>query len=472
MTTSPPSVPGNQPEPGGWTPPAGGDVQWAPPSGTAPLPDGQWDQLGTGGSGAGGSGGAARKPSGRGKLLAAAVVSVAVAGGAVATYAAVSDTNQHGAASPREAVQTIIDDLNKSDLIGVLEDLTPGERAALVNPALDGVKQLKQLKVLNGNADPSAVAGFDFEAKDLKFAPNTIEINDHVQVVELVGGSVTVGGDLRKIPFTAQFLKAAFPAGLPTSKAPETVDVAKAVADNGGPLRLAAQKVDGRWYPSIGYTVADNAAHEAGVKVSAADYLAPAGASSPEQAVRRTIEALITGDVATAIKLVSPEELPALHDFGGVIAKEGGYGGLPVRITDMQFRSRAISGGAQRVTATKVSIREETSGSEITVATDGSCTSMTQDGDTTKLCADDLVDQASSFLQMFGVADSVTAAQRTALGHLITGVTDLGLDVTEVDGAWYVNPVRSYLDVANAVLGALQGDDAIELTAFFAGLGE
>jgi hypothetical protein len=35
--------------------------------------------------------------------------------------------------------------------------------------------------------------------------------------------------------------------------------------------------------------------------------------------------------------------------------------------------------------------------------------------------------------------------------------------VTSTDGQWYVNPVRSYLDLSNTLLEPLQGNDLLVL---------
>ena len=35
-----------------------------------------------------------------------------------------------------------------------------------------------------------------------------------------------------------------------------------------------------------------------------------------------------------------------------------------------------------------------------------------------------------------------------------------GLETTEVDGKWYVNPLRSYFHLFDALLSGLKGDDA------------
>jgi len=436
-----------------WQQPAGPEQpQWAPPPSNQP-----WENLPPQG------GPSPAKSGGRGKLIAAVVVAVAVVVGGAVTYQAVSDKNTTGAASPKAAVQTIITDLNNSDLIGVLDDLAPGERAALANPAVDAVNHLKRLNVLRRSADPASVSGVQFRAQNLAFAGQTITVNDHVQIVELTGGTITIGSDLTKVPFTGDFLKAAFPNGTPTGAGKQrTVNLADAVKAN-GPIRLAAQKVHGRWYPSLAYTIADNAAHSAGQTPSAADYIPAVGADSPQAAVKGVIDAAMNGDWTGVIKLLSPDELAAVHDYGRLLltnAPSPTSSGFT--INDLQLTEKPISGGAQRVSLSKLSITKD--GSTVSVAIDNGCYTLTMQGQTQKECAADVVDMALRFLGgLSGSGPSLTQAQKDAVTHLFTGLTQEGVDTTQTGGKWFVAPVRSWLDIVTSLLGSLQGNDLIEL---------
>jgi uncharacterized protein (DUF1786 family) len=94
-----------------------------------PPPQGPWDQLGPPVMGP--------RPKSRVRTpLLAAIVTVAVIGGGTATYLAVSDTQSgyQGAATPRAAITSLVADLNRSDLLGILDHLPPGQRASLLGP--------------------------------------------------------------------------------------------------------------------------------------------------------------------------------------------------------------------------------------------------------------------------------------------------------------------------------------------------
>jgi hypothetical protein len=403
----------------------------------------------------------------RGKLIAStAVVAALVAGGAV-TYVALSDSNSTGAGSPKQAVRSIVTDLNKTDLIGVLDDLAPGERNSLVNPAMDEINQLKRLQVLQPSADPKNVSGVSFNAKNLTFSDKTITINDHVQIVQLTGGTLDVGGDASKVPFTKEFLAAAFPHGLPPQSNGSThIDIAKQIrADGGAPVRIATQKVSGKWYPSIFYTVADAAANKQAP--TAADAIAAVGASSPQAAVSQLIDAVLHDNLTDAIKLLSPDELAAMHDYGGLfLRKAGSYDRPDFTIDNLKTTTQGISGGATRVLLSSITVTAG-SGERSTVTVDGNCVDVTVNSDKKRMCTTDFVTQIIDTLHNFGMTADVNSAQRQALSDLLSGVTKVGVDTTQSGGSWYVNPVRSYLDITTSVLSGLKDNDLIELINLF-----
>jgi hypothetical protein len=447
-----------QPDPGqyGWTPQQPGSAQ--------PLPQGTWTP------GPQGYGPQPPKSRGRGKLLASAAVVIALAAGGTAAYVAMSDSNSTGASSPRDAVQAIVRDLNKSDLIGVLDDLVPGERSALANPVLDEIKQLKRLKVLQQSADPNSVSGVKLKVEGLTFADKPVRINDRVQIVQVTGGTLDISADAAKIPFTHDFLEAAFPGGLPTgSNQTQHIDIAKIVrADRDNrPIRIAAQKSGGKWYPSIFYTIADKASENEVPK--AADAIAAEGGSSPQDVVTKMIDALVNNQYTAAIKLMSPDELAVAHDYGGLLVRGSGAGGSgspDITVKDLQLKTEQVSGGVTRVTLRSVTV--VSGGDESTVKVDGSCVDTTVKGEHKRMCAADIANQLISFSESLGVSAHVAPAQRQAIENLLTGFTKVGVDTTQSGGKWYVNPVRSYLDVTSSVLSGLQNNDLLELLHFVA----
>jgi hypothetical protein len=291
------------------------------------------------------------------------------------------------------------------------------------------------------------------KASDLTFGSKPVEINDHVRVVEVTGGRIAVDADLARAPFTKDFLAAV--GGVPSdSHTSTTVDIAQHVRDSGTPVRIATQQVDGKWYPSLLYTIADNATTSSGLQApSAADRIPAAGASSPDDAVKSFVEALLQADVQRAAELLSPDELAVVHDYGKLILDRIHYSAVHAEIRDITFTDTPGDDGT-RVTLKSIEVVGP-DGSVIKAAVDGDCTDVTVQGQSKRFCAADLIDQLGG---AFG--RSLTSAQRTALTHLFSGATKAaGLETTQIDGKWYLNPVRSYFSLADALLSGLQGND-------------
>ena len=62
-------------------------------------------------------------------------------------------------------------------------------------------------------------------------------------------------------------------------------------------------------------------------------------------------------------------------------------------------------------------------------------------------------------------APTFTAAQKSALAHLFSGLLGAGIVTTQVGGQWYVAPVRTLANLSTSTLSALQGDDLFALAS-------
>ncbi|MDQ6937174.1 MAG: hypothetical protein M3140_05625, partial [Actinomycetota bacterium] len=394
---------------------------------------------------------------GRRRALIAASLAIVLLAGAAISYVALRNKNDSaGAASPQSAVKSLFTDLSKSDLLGVLDHLPPAERASLRDSFVDQVGQLKRLKVLRAQADPGKVSGIEVAAEGLTYKPNDEVINDHARIVSVTGGKVTINSDAHKIPFTQQFLDAAFPHGLPARPETHTTDIGAQVRQLGQPVRIAVQKVSGKWYPSLVYTVVSTIARDNGTpNPTPSDAIPATGAGSPEQAVRALVDASIKSDVPGVIGVLDPKEMAAVHDYGRqLLRRSAANGPSDVTIQDLQFTTTKVSGGV-RVSLKKISL---TSGGErVSVTVDGDCLQVESGGDSKRLCASELVDKYLAQRRSF------TSEQRRALSDLFAALPKIGIVTTQSDGRWYVSPIRSYADVSTAVLGGLRDDDLLIL---------
>jgi hypothetical protein len=440
---------------------------------------------------------------GHGKLIGSIAAVVVLAAGGAVSYVAFA-AGDSGASSPEKAVQNVVADLQNADLIGVLDDLAPGERAALSAPIRDDIASLKRLSVLSSSANPSAVSGVHFATHDLTYASKTITVNDHVQIVQITGGSVDLGADATKFPFTQRFLGVAKP---PTKAANQHIAIT-------APVRIATEKVGDTWYASLFYTAADDAAGHA--VPSASNSIPAHGADSAEGAVEKMVRALLSGDVTSALSLISPAELGAVHDYGSMILKAmPRWQAAQVTIKTLDLTTTPISDGV-RVGLKNLVL--SSGGRELSVAIDNGCATIAAAGFHKKVCPADAADLISTFLGGLTCASSFsfgsssgssayhsridittdgksssktkntysqshyvpldndgtlsgdgcqgpkfTAAQKQAIADLLSGITSLGIDTAKVDGQWFITPVRTVADLGATVLSGLKGDDLFQL---------
>jgi hypothetical protein len=432
-------------------------------------------------------------PRRHGRLIGSTVAVVLLAGGGVASYVAFAGSDS-GTDSPKGAVQKVITDLEHADLVGFVDDLAPGERTALAAPIRDDVGSLKRLGVLSGSADPSAVSGFSFKANDFVYADKTIRINDHVQLVQITGGSVDVSADAAKLPLTKRILQFAGGSASATHEH-------HTIAADGKPVRIAAQQVGGKWYASLFYTAADQAA--GGHSPKASDAVPAKGAANARAAVQNLVRAALNGDLRAALELVSPAELGAVHDYGGLILdRTPGWHRAPVRLTTLDLTTTPIADGGVRVGLHRLVAAG--GGQRLSVTIDNGCVRVAGGGTTKKVCAADAADLVTDFLgaASCAVSSSVidggfgsesgsgsangplndggvsisndsgsgacqplefTPGQKRAITDIFRAITQIGVTTAQVDGSWYVTPVRTFADEGATVLSNLKGDDLFQL---------
>jgi hypothetical protein len=401
-----------------------------------------------------------QQPPGRGRrgLVIGIVIAVlVVAGGTAATVWALNRSTQAGSPTPQAAVAKLAADVSKGDVLGIQSDVAPAEAAALKDIATDGSNQLKRLQIESPGYDPqspSANTTAGLAGSGLTFDDGAAQtINDHLVINKLVSGSITVSPKLDGSMFTQQFLHSAFPNGLPKQQ-PNTIDIADMVHRTGQPVRIATVKVDGGWYTSLFYTAADYAL-ESARRPWPTTSLPATGSASPDAAAAQFVKALLSADYRTAIELTNPNEMAVLHDAGPAIL-DALHAPKPTGITveDISFADRPVTGGVDAVLR---GATLEQGGDTLVLSRQNGCYAVTDKGtgDQRKLCAGDFAQQAQSDLA------NLPPEVATALQHLTSGVLSNGpgLVSTQVDGKWYVSPVRSFGALLVAMVSGLQPAD-------------
>jgi hypothetical protein len=384
-----------------------------------------------------------------------AVITLVAAG--VAAYFFAFAGSASGAPTPKEAAVNLVNALSKNDLVGLLDGLAPAESAVAKDYLTDSLKQLKRLDVVKPDTRPEQISGIAFKAEQLVFDDATEEkVNDHLSITKLVDGTITISSDWNAVPLTEKFLEKAFPDGVPSNET-ETIDISEEIAKNndGKPVRIATVRVDGEWYPSLFYSIADAALQEEGEQWPAQP-VGAVGADSPEAAVRQFIDAGLRSDVKRMIELTPPDEMAALHDAGQLLI-DAAEGEEPTGITlrDLRTKVEDVADG-KRVSITRFVV-EDDGGETFTLEVDGDCVRVDEDGDQNEFCGKDLAEGIAELAELGGKElsdDELGAIERVVIGYL-----HAGLVTTQVDGTWYVSPSRSVGDISTAFLRKLQPGD-------------
>ncbi len=392
----------------------------------------------------------ARPASRRPRRLAAVVASVALVAGGLATTAVVLRQRPAAQPTPEAAVQRFLGALEDRDLLGAAETLAPAERALVVDLLADW--------------RDTGVSGVPTDGDLQRFDAYTLTLDDlttvtqpvtaDIAVVELTGGRYTASADVTKLPFGIGSFAAGITddlGGEPASPRTTSGDL----ADSEDPPRLATVRDGDGWHVSLMYTVAEAARLSAGLQApDPARRIADKGAASPDAAVREMVDAGSRGDWRRMIELTSPGELAVLHDYGPLLLENAPP--APVEpwftVTDLTF-DRKSARNSTILTVKSVAGTATLDGRTASLKaeqTSAGCFHVlaTMDGEEPidrRGCADDGFGQAAN--------DQLTPELRDQFAKLQQLSDDIGgIAVVEVDGLWYVSPVRTVGRLVPAVV--------------------
>ena len=374
-----------------------------------------------------------------------------------------------GGKTPEAAVEAMFASLSENDVLGVLDNLAPGEREVIEDATIDYVDELTRIGVLSEDVDLAGVPGFEFAYDGLTYEVE--QANPRVWLVEITGGQLTIGVNTAELPVGDLLFDRL---DLDTNSFTETttVDIAE-VADE--EVRVAVVEEDGAFYVSSYYTVAELAASSEGYTLPATPIPA-VGAESPEAAVRGMIDAAIDLDVARVIELTPPDEMAALHDYGPILVDlaeeaiaESDIESELDEVDDLDRHARLRAGRGDRrhqaASGADRGQRQRCRGSPVRGVGDEGRRVVRrlrrqrhrdslrrrseQVSASGRACAADIQDA-------FEDSDVPIEVQAIA-ERMVAQLGQLGVTTVEVDGLWYVSPSRSYADV---LLVALQGLEA------------
>jgi hypothetical protein len=372
---------------------------------------------------------------GRRIFVAVAAVTLAVA----LLAGAMSILGASGANDPEEPVRQLLDALGEGDLVGMAEALALSEREFLGEPALALLEELKRLEVLDPELSLGAVGGVGI-TPDVTLEAQTVA--EDVANVHMTGGTVTLAFDPADLPL-GDLVTGRLPTGVLDGV--PAITVTQRV--EGSPFLTVVQE-DGRWYVSLFHTLAEQGRESAGREYPTAPPVPSVGAERPEDVLQAMVDKALAGDLEGVLGLLAPDESLALRRYAPLF--------LPAAEADMEpaledvivdlDTSRVDVDGDTYVVVDSVYLEMQAFGATIRYRYADGCISTTVSGFGPDQVEDHCADDQLARLEALGLP--------AGLAEL--GGETPGLRVVEVDGRWYLAPVRAAFD---AVLGVARSLD-------------
>jgi hypothetical protein len=329
----------------------------------------------------------------------------------------------------------------------MLDQFAPGERDAMRQPLTDLVGELQRLGVL-GKLDLNNLSAYNLRVEGLQLDAQTRRAD--LAFVRITGGTANYSFSSADLPLGSFLLSLLGSSATESSTSTGRAELA--TGDDG----VVTIKRAGRWYISIGYTIAEQARLQAGASLDdLGERVTAKGADTPENAVRQLLQAAAKLDLRGVIELLPPGEMGALQEYAGLF--------LP----DAQ---KAISADAPKITIDALDLTSKIDGSTATVTIDEVAGTATYDATTVTLRGGCIVVKTSGVTSL-NSCDAPKASALPDLGALqsIAGAK-AGIRVVKVDGKWYVSPVRTALDSFVAALAAIEPGDLLSMVDSIQGL--
>lgn len=400
--------------------------------------------------GAPGDGGAPKRS--KATLVGAVVgVTALVAAGAFAVVKITGNDTRGGAASPTEVGTSLTAALDNEDLLGVVDLLLPGERDTMREPLIDFVDHLRRLEVLSDDASLSKIGGLDIQFTDVTVREEPTNVDDITNI--FLSGSSSVSVDGEAVPIGDLLIDEAFDGERPDmDQEPDTAEFED--------TQLTVVERDGRWYLSAFYSAAEAARGEFEDQDIPTTGVEPRGGDSPEGALDTFFDAVSDLDLEGAIAALDPSEFEALQRYAPLFLDDAQDAideiGIEWGITDTAYE---VSGEGSRrnvkITALTFTASIVDAG-DIQLVVDGDCATVSVDGqESEKVCTDEIQQGA---LEELGLGSDVEQFVETVQAALEDWQPS-GVAVHEVDGQWFVSPMRTGADFFNGFLAALDADE-------------
>jgi hypothetical protein len=370
-----------------------------------------------------------------------AVVVVLIAGTFALVNLAGADENE-----PTDPVREMIEAAEERDILGILEQIDPGERDAVRGPLEDIVEELNRLDVFE-DASLEEFTGYELEVEDLEM--EATEVRDGLQAVRITSGTSTQRFNADDLPLGGFVRDLTGDLDNPSEGTSELAE-----DDDEAPIVVVER--GGRWYVSFGYSIAEGARRADGRSIEElGDGVEPDGADSAEDAVREFLLAAADLDPRRLIELLSPEELGAVQDYAGMFIEEaeglGAFARRAVKFDISTLELDADTDGDHAVVKVE-ELEFSAEGEGFGFSLEDECFNLQlPESEPQEICEGD---DASEALPFPG-AEDFEVPEFSFEGKAL----EAGIVATRVDGKWFVSPIRTVLEAWVAVLKLLEPED-------------
>jgi hypothetical protein len=415
-----------------------------------------------------------------------------------------------GASSPEAAVHQLFDAISHRDALGVIESLPANERDVLRQPAIDITQELQRLGILSSTFHLDNVPGAQLSVDNLQLTSD--DLGPGVVRVNVVGGTISGHSIPSELPIGDRLHAIMAKDFGNSSVSTKPSSFSNNLSDSH--LRLVTVKDGGGWHVSLGYTIADAIHGDRSTPPDFAAAPAPVGSATPDGAVRDLVSAATALDARRVVTLMAPDEDKALYAYASLflpaVGSSSRSNGTTIKVSRLDLTVEG-SGTTRRVHLGGFAGTFEDQDQTTQVSFDGRCmtSQMTYKNAAvgiggTDQAAADAADQAQ-YADPSGPGSSIppdpgyqadlqqerAQAQKPqksctgqdpsnatgtsgvgSLGVLGTATNQLAITVVQVDGRWYVSPVRTLLDTVVSSLQHLKPSDVDKWGSWFSNFGD
>lgn len=401
-----------------------------------------------------------------GKILAAAAVTVALAGGAFLAYTVFFDKS--GAKSPEAAVTQMLNAVADQDGIAALRMINPGETEGF-GDVYDALRKRIADAGMGSGTDGAVLEAVKIELTNLDV--DVEQKGEHAARVYINDGDIKITIDESKLPEELRDLYGEIDQEILDELSNIDIsDVLDSEFGSNDELFITTLKQDGRWYVSPIATAGEYILQDDDQRpLTARDFDRaaeenapdPATSKDPEGALQVLAEAISSDSVEEIFAALPSDQVAALRPFTDVLqdeydASEGG----DLRLSDLDTDFEEIDNDLGRLTINRATVETTFDDDNSTVSIDGVCLTYTDQQER------EIYDPYTGGYDYETYEEEVEDCLPEDLRNQ-TGIDAIWVILHKTEDGWQVDPRATLIDYATKAIENF--DSTLLRTAFMRG---